>query len=45
MLAESVLEEYLEVNLKILDKLSIIKRNGTIHPISIKQLFVFEGIE
>lgn len=30
--------------LKILDKLSIIKRNGTIHPISIKQLFIFEGL-
>jgi len=30
--------------LKKLDKLSIIKRNGTIHPISIKQLFVFEGL-
>lgn len=30
--------------LKISDKLSIIKRNGTIHPISIKQLFIFEGL-
>ncbi len=30
--------------LKISDQLSIIKRNGTIHPVSIKQLFVFEGI-
>lgn len=27
------------------DSLCIIKRNGEIHPISIKQLFVFEGIE
>lgn len=27
------------------DQLCIIKRNGDIHPISIKQLFVFEGIE
>lgn len=27
------------------DLLCIIKRNGDIHPISIKQLFVFEGIE
>ena len=27
------------------DSLCIIKRNGDIHPISIKQLFVFEGIE
>ncbi|HRO72791.1 MAG TPA: translational GTPase TypA [Saprospiraceae bacterium] len=31
--------------LKIADKLSIIKRNGTIHPVSIKQLFVFEGLD
>lgn len=27
------------------DSLCIIKRNGDIHPINIKQLFVFEGIE
>ncbi|MBK8944223.1 MAG: translational GTPase TypA [Ignavibacteriae bacterium] len=27
------------------DSLSIIKRNGTIHKISIKQLFLFEGLE
>ena len=30
--------------LKKSEKLSIIKRNGTIHPISIKQLFIFEGL-
>lgn len=27
------------------DSLSIIKRNGTIHKVAIKQLFVFEGLE
>ncbi|MDY0082724.1 MAG: translational GTPase TypA [Ignavibacteriaceae bacterium] len=31
--------------LKDSDKLSIIKRNGTIHPVSIKQLLVFEGLQ
>lgn len=31
--------------LKKTDSFCIIKRNGDIHPISIKQLFVFEGIE
>ncbi len=30
--------------LKKSDKLAIIKRNGNIHPVSIKQLFVFEGL-
>jgi len=30
--------------LKKSEKLSIIKRNGTIHAISIKQLFIFEGL-
>ena len=30
--------------LKKSDKLSIIKRNGTVHPISIKQVFIFEGL-
>lgn len=30
--------------LKKNDKLSIIKRNGNIHPIAIKQLFIFEGL-
>jgi GTP-binding protein len=30
--------------LKLSEKLSIIKRNGTIHPVSIKQLFIFEGL-
>ncbi|MGD8307555.1 MAG: translational GTPase TypA, partial [Ignavibacteria bacterium] len=27
------------------NSLSIIKRNGTVHPVSVKQLFVFEGLE
>lgn len=31
--------------LKDSDKLSIIKRSGTIHPVSIKQLLVFEGLQ
>ncbi|MCZ7610757.1 MAG: translational GTPase TypA [Ignavibacterium sp.] len=31
--------------LKDSDKLSIIKRSGTIHPVSIKQLWVFEGLQ
>lgn len=31
--------------LKKSDSLCIIKRDGTIHPVSISQLFVFEGIE
>ncbi|MFH1197202.1 MAG: translational GTPase TypA [bacterium] len=26
------------------EKLSIIKRDGTVHPVSIKQLFIFEGL-
>lgn len=30
--------------LKKNEKLSIIKRNGNIHPITIKQLFIFEGL-
>lgn len=30
--------------LKKSEKLSIIKRNGNIHPVSIKQLFIFEGL-
>lgn len=30
--------------LKKSDKLAIIKRNGNIHPVSIRQLFVFEGL-
>ena len=30
--------------LKKNEKLSIIKRNGNIHPIAIKQLFIFEGL-
>lgn len=31
--------------LKSSDKLSIIKRNGNIHPVTIKQLLVFEGLK
>ena len=30
--------------LNIADKLAIVKRNGTVHDISIKQLFIFEGL-
>lgn len=31
--------------LKRNEKLSIIKRNGSIHPVSIRQLFIFEGLQ